>query len=130
MMRIDMYRRNWSINLSSLYFSLTRPPLAFYVFLLFAFFLDSTIADMSCFLFDFFAVSKPYRYPTPYLYCFFLVPLQDPVMFCGSMRENLDPFGRCDDVTIWAALEAARLSQYVSGLEGKLDAEASGAPIL
>lgn len=46
-------------------------------------------------------------------------------MFCGTMRENLDPFGRSDDVTIWSALEAARLSQYVSGLEGKLDAEAS-----
>lgn len=44
-------------------------------------------------------------------------------MFCGTMRENLDPFGRCDDVTIWAALEAARLAPYVSGLEGKLDAE-------
>lgn len=44
-------------------------------------------------------------------------------MFCGSMRENLDPFGRSDDVTIWAALEAARLAPFVSGLEGKLDAE-------
>eukprot|EP00903_Cladosiphon_okamuranus_P012646 g11831.t1 len=50
---------------------------------------------------------------------------QDPVMFCGTMRENLDPFGRSDDVTIWAALEAARLAPYVSGLEGKLDAEVS-----
>lgn len=44
-------------------------------------------------------------------------------MFCGTVRDNLDPFGRSDDTTIWAALEAARLSQYVSGLEGKLDAE-------
>ncbi|CAM9778343.1 unnamed protein product, partial [Ectocarpus fasciculatus] len=50
---------------------------------------------------------------------------QDPVMFCGTMRDNLDPFGLCDDVTIWAALEAARLAQYVSGLEGKLEAEVS-----
>ncbi|CAN0434654.1 unnamed protein product, partial [Hapterophycus canaliculatus] len=48
---------------------------------------------------------------------------QDPVMFCGTMRENLDPFGKCDDVTIWAALEAARLAQHVSGLDGKLEAE-------
>ncbi|CAM9671284.1 unnamed protein product [Ectocarpus sp. 13 AM-2016] len=50
---------------------------------------------------------------------------QDPVMFCGTMRDNLDPFGLCDDVTIWAALEAARLAHYVSGLEGKLEAEVS-----
>lgn len=49
---------------------------------------------------------------------------QDPVMFCGTVRENLDPFGLADDVTIWAALEAARLSTYVSSLEGKLEAEA------
>lgn len=51
---------------------------------------------------------------------------QDPVMFCGTMRENLDPFGHSDDVTIWAALEAARLSSYVSGLDGKLDSEVGG----
>ncbi|CAM9619530.1 unnamed protein product, partial [Ectocarpus sp. 8 AP-2014] len=50
---------------------------------------------------------------------------QDPVMFCGTMRDNLDPFGLSDDVTIWAALEAARLAHYVSGLEGKLEAEVS-----
>ncbi|CAM9242883.1 unnamed protein product, partial [Laminaria digitata] len=46
-------------------------------------------------------------------------------MFCGTIRDNLDPFGLADDVTIWAALEAARLSTYVSGLEGKLEAEVS-----
>ncbi|CAM9421482.1 unnamed protein product, partial [Laminaria digitata] len=44
-------------------------------------------------------------------------------MFCGTIRENLNPFGRSDDITIWAALEAARLSTYVSSLEGKLGAE-------
>ena len=48
---------------------------------------------------------------------------QDPVMFCGTIRDNLDPFGLADDVTLWAALEAARLSAYVAGLEGKLEAE-------
>lgn len=46
-------------------------------------------------------------------------------MFVGTMRNNLDPFGRYDDVTIWASLEAARLAPFVSGLEGKLDAEVS-----
>ncbi|CAM9638266.1 unnamed protein product, partial [Laminaria digitata] len=46
-------------------------------------------------------------------------------MFCGTIRDNLDPFGLADDVTLWAALDAARLSTYVSGLEGKLEAEVS-----
>ena len=45
-------------------------------------------------------------------------------MFCGTIRDNLDPSGLADDVTIWAALHAARLSTHVSGLEGKLEAEA------
>lgn len=46
-------------------------------------------------------------------------------MFCETIRENLDPFRLADDVTLWAALEAARLSTYVSGLEGKLEDVAS-----
>lgn len=45
-------------------------------------------------------------------------------MFSGTIRDNLDPFGLADDVTIWAALDAARLSTHVSSLSGKLEAEA------
>ncbi|CAM9553692.1 unnamed protein product, partial [Phaeothamnion confervicola] len=48
---------------------------------------------------------------------------QDPVMFCGTLRQNLDPFGRYDDVALWETLRAAHLYEFVSGLEGKLDAE-------
>lgn len=44
-------------------------------------------------------------------------------MFCGTLRDNLDPSRRSDDAAIWQALEAAMLSDHVSSLEGKLDAE-------
>ena len=31
--------------------------------------------------------------------------LQDPVLFTGSVRKNLDPFSQHGDVQLWAALE-------------------------
>eukprot|EP00897_Mesotaenium_endlicherianum_P000582 jgi/Mesen1/10524/ME000083S10028 len=64
-----------------------------------------------------------------------LVP-QDPVVFSGSVRDNLDPFreaeaaggagagaGAGGDVALWEALERAGLRAFVEALPGKLDAE-------
>ncbi|KAI6216879.1 Multidrug resistance-associated protein 1-like protein [Aphelenchoides fujianensis] len=48
---------------------------------------------------------------------------QDPVLFCGSLRSNLDPFEEFDDQELWAALRKAHLHDYVVGLSGKLDSE-------
>ena len=48
---------------------------------------------------------------------------QDPVLFSGSLRLNLDPFSSYSDQEVWAALEAAHLKQYVGSLEGGLDYE-------
>lgn len=46
-----------------------------------------------------------------------LVP-QDPVIFCGSVRMNLDPFDTVtDDSKIWEALRQAHLSDFVQTLE-------------
>lgn len=47
---------------------------------------------------------------------------QDPVLFAGTVRENLDPFGAHDDGQIWDALKNAHLSEHVSGLDGQLNA--------
>jgi ATP-binding cassette subfamily C (CFTR/MRP) protein 1 len=46
---------------------------------------------------------------------------QDPVLFSGTIRENLDPTGVCDDVGLWRALESSRLKEHVEKLEGGLD---------
>ncbi|XP_053306512.1 ATP-binding cassette sub-family C member 2 [Spea bombifrons] len=45
---------------------------------------------------------------------------QDPVLFSGTLRMNLDPFNRYTDEQIWKALELAHLKPYVSGLQEKL----------
>ena len=36
---------------------------------------------------------------------------QDPVLFSGSLRKNLDPFGVFDDDVLWRALEDAKLKE-------------------
>ncbi|XP_053387089.1 multidrug resistance-associated protein 1-like [Mercenaria mercenaria] len=48
---------------------------------------------------------------------------QDPVLFSGSLRSNLDPFGRYNDENIWYALECAHLKTFVDGLENGLNYE-------
>ena len=42
---------------------------------------------------------------------------QDPVLFSGTLRENLDPFEEKEDEALWAALEQAHLKDFVDGLE-------------
>lgn len=50
---------------------------------------------------------------------------QDPVIFSGTIRSNLDPFGVYSDSHLWDSLERAHMHHAVSGMEGKLDAEVS-----
>ncbi|XP_076852211.1 multidrug resistance-associated protein 1 isoform X2 [Brachyhypopomus gauderio] len=50
---------------------------------------------------------------------------QDPVLFSGSLRMNLDPFDRYSDEEVWRALELAHLKSFVSGLPDKLQHECS-----
>ncbi|KAM6957261.1 multidrug resistance-associated protein 1 [Aplochiton taeniatus] len=50
---------------------------------------------------------------------------QDPVLFSGSLRMNLDPFDGYSDEEVWRALELAHLKSFVSGLPDKLDHECS-----
>ncbi|XP_015122091.1 multidrug resistance-associated protein 1 isoform X1 [Diachasma alloeum] len=45
---------------------------------------------------------------------------QDPVLFSGSLRLNLDPFNRHGDEEVWRALEHAHLKTFVQSLPNGL----------
>ena len=49
-------------------------------------------------------------------------PRQNPLLFNGSMRYNLDPFDQHDDQTLWTVLEQIRLDSFVRQLPDKLRA--------
>lgn len=48
---------------------------------------------------------------------------QEPILFNGSVRHNLDPFDEYDDTSLWRALDQVKLAEVVRGLPGALDAE-------
>ncbi|CAL8388552.1 unnamed protein product [Arctogadus glacialis] len=50
---------------------------------------------------------------------------QDPVLFSGSLRMNLDPFDNYTDQEVWSSLELAHLKNFVSNLPDKLSHECS-----
>ena len=43
---------------------------------------------------------------------------QEPVLFSGSLRMNLDPFNTYSDEKIWSALKLSHLHDFVTALEG------------
>ncbi|KAG0258860.1 Canalicular multispecific organic anion transporter 2 [Actinomortierella ambigua] len=43
---------------------------------------------------------------------------QDPILFAGTLRENLDPFGESSDADLWIALERAHLKSHIQTLPG------------
>ncbi|KAI8489553.1 hypothetical protein Bbelb_327200 [Branchiostoma belcheri] len=46
---------------------------------------------------------------------------QDPVLFSGTIRFNLDPEANSDDEELWRALEIAQLKTLVADMPNKLD---------
>uniref|UniRef100_A0A8C9TA15 ATP-binding cassette, sub-family C (CFTR/MRP), member 8 n=1 Tax=Scleropages formosus TaxID=113540 RepID=A0A8C9TA15_SCLFO len=52
----------------------------------------------------------------------FSIILQDPILFSGTIRFNLDPEKKVTDGMLWEALEIAQLKPVVKTLPGGLDA--------
>ncbi|XP_041744535.1 ATP-binding cassette sub-family C member 3 isoform X1 [Coregonus clupeaformis] len=50
---------------------------------------------------------------------------QEPVLFSGNLRMNLDPFEKYSDAEVWNALELSHLNKFVSNQPAKLDLECS-----
>ncbi|KAF9108232.1 hypothetical protein BGX29_002375 [Mortierella sp. GBA35] len=50
---------------------------------------------------------------------------QDPTLFVGTVRENLDPFDELQDAELWEALERAHLKEHISSLAGGLSFKVS-----
>ena len=48
---------------------------------------------------------------------------QNPVLFSGSLRRNLDVLEKFQDADLWRALEDVQLKDLVESLEAKLDHE-------
>lgn len=46
---------------------------------------------------------------------------QDPVLFSGSLRMNIDPFNSFPDDEVWLSLEHAHLKSFVKGLSEGLE---------
>jgi len=53
----------------------------------------------------------------------FVTNSQDPVLFSGTLRMNLDPFDAYSDEQIWQALEHAHLKDFVNSLPAALQYE-------
>ncbi|CAG2067546.1 unnamed protein product, partial [Timema podura] len=50
---------------------------------------------------------------------------QDPVLFSGSLRQNLDPFNNLSDDAVWKAIEHAHLKSFVKSLPAGLNHQVS-----
>jgi ABC-type multidrug transport system fused ATPase/permease subunit len=48
---------------------------------------------------------------------------QDPFLFCGTLRDNLDPYKNRSDSELWNALEKCRLHEKIRNLDKGLEYE-------
>lgn len=45
-----------------------------------------------------------------------IIPQEDGILYCCTIRENLDPHGRFSDVELWNCLETAQLKDLIPSL--------------
>ena len=57
-------------------------------------------------------------FPCSFLSCLSLY--QDPFIFSGTFRYNLDPFNEFDDDALWTMLEGVNLAAHIRSLDGQL----------
>ena len=48
---------------------------------------------------------------------------QDPILFGGTLKRNIDPFSEYSDQDLWTALEEVQLKTLVEDLPGQLEFE-------
>jgi hypothetical protein len=51
--------------------------------------------------------------------------MQDPFMFSGTVRRNLDPFSHYSDLDVWQALERVTLKATIMGMDKQLESPVS-----
>lgn len=49
-----------------------------------------------------------------------IIPQDDGILFCSTVRENLDPLGCFSDVQLWQCLETVHLKALIAALPEKL----------
>lgn len=45
-----------------------------------------------------------------------IIPQEDGILFCSSVRENLDPHGRFSDMELWNCLATVQLKDLIASL--------------
>lgn len=58
-----------------------------------------------------------------------IVP-QDPVLFNGTIRSNLDPIGKFSDVELWDALHRVHMSEAINSISGTNEKEGHGLDLM
>jgi len=48
---------------------------------------------------------------------------QDPILFSGTIRSNLDPFKEYNDHQIWDILRSVKMHEMILSMDGQLDAQ-------